>query len=148
VVEAAAVVVADATAAAAGVSRAHRLPSFALGSPKWPIAQVAQRKAGTVVQRNRYRQQRSGRPTARRAHSAVQAEPALPRTKSVPIVYGKAVVVLEDDDKNTFFFENGAWIPYGASIAECRRDCLVQALPQKVKLMTRYEIRRPVESAE
>jgi hypothetical protein len=68
--------------------------------------------------------------------------------KAVPVVYGKAVVVLEDGEKNTFLFENGAWIPYGHTIAECKRNCLVEALPQKVKNMTRYEIRRPVESAE
>lgn len=101
-----------------------------------------------MVQRNRYRQQRgSSRPSAR-SRDATPVEPAVVHTKAAPVVYDKAIVVLEDDAKNTFFFEQGAWVPYGASIAQCRRDCLVKELPQKVKSMTRYEIRRPVGGDE
>ena len=64
--------------------------------------------------------------------------------KKAPVVYGKPVVVLEDESKNTFEFQQGAWIPFAMSIAECRHECQVKELPQKVNRMTRYEIRRPI----
>jgi hypothetical protein len=58
-----------------------------------------------------------------------------------PKQYGKAFVLLEDTEKNTFEFAAGAWIPYGLTIAQCRKDCLVKELPQKVNGNTRYEVR-------
>ena len=64
--------------------------------------------------------------------------------RKAPVVYGKAVVVMEDEQKNTFVFKGGAWIPHEMSIADCRRECQVKELPQKVNRMTRYEIRFPV----
>ena len=51
---------------------------------------------------------------------------------------------MEDATKNTFEFKLGAWVPHIMSIAECRRECIVKELPQKVNGMTRYEIRSPV----
>jgi hypothetical protein len=51
---------------------------------------------------------------------------------------------MEDEQKNTFIYEGGAWVPHSASIAECRQTCQVKELPQKVNRMTRYEIRCPV----
>ena len=81
-------------------------------------------------------------PAARRSEA--------PRTAPVPFElkppkqYGKAFVLLEDTEKNTFEFASGAWIPYGLTIAQCRRDCLVKELPQKVNGNTRYEVRNPL----
>ena len=75
--------------------------------------------------------------------------PSVPRevpvyVKKAPTTYGKPYIVLEDADKNTFEYKSGTWIPHAMTIAECRRDCQVKELPQKVKGMTRYEIRCPV----
>ena len=68
--------------------------------------------------------------------------PPTPRPERQPKpVYGKPFVLLEDDRKNTFEFVGGAWVPYSRSIAECRLDCQVTALAQKVNNMTRYEVR-------
>lgn len=58
-------------------------------------------------------------------------------------VFGKAFIVLEDADKNTFFYQGGSWVPFSASIAECRQSCQVKELPQKLNRMTRYEVRLP-----
>jgi hypothetical protein len=52
--------------------------------------------------------------------------------------------VLEDEQKNTFVFSAGAWVPHSHTIAECRQECQVTALAQKVNNMTRYEVRAPV----
>lgn len=62
-----------------------------------------------------------------------------------PKVYGKPFVVLEAADKSTFIYEGGSWVPHSMTIAECRASCQVTELPQKVKQMTRYEVRAPVE---
>ncbi|REK06827.1 MAG: hypothetical protein DWQ37_22580 [Planctomycetota bacterium] len=63
-----------------------------------------------------------------------------------PIEYGDPVTLLEDRSKATFEFKSGTWVPFDMSIAECRRnDCEVKELPQKVKQMTRYEVRFPLE---
>jgi hypothetical protein len=64
--------------------------------------------------------------------------------KKIPVVYGKPFTLLEDEQKKTFEFKAGSWIPYLMSIAECRQTCQVNELPQKVNRMTRYEIRCPV----
>src|SRR5687767_583377 len=69
-----------------------------------------------------------------------------PRTfeKRAPVQYGKPFVLLEDVNKNTFEYKSGAWVPHSMSIAECRLECQVNELPQKVNSMTRYEVRLPV----
>jgi hypothetical protein len=59
-------------------------------------------------------------------------------------LYGKAFIVLEDAQKQTFVYKSGAWSAFSMSIAECRQDCQVKELPQKVNQMTRYEVRCPV----
>ncbi len=64
--------------------------------------------------------------------------------KKPPVIYARPITVLEDEAKNTFEFQQGAWVPFPMSIAESRRECLVKELPQKVNRMTRYEIRCPV----
>lgn len=77
------------------------------------------------------------------AGPAARPVPALP-PRTPPVVYGKAFVVLEDEGKNTFVYRAGAWVPYPHSITECRKDCLVSELPQKVNRCTRYEVRCPL----
>ena len=67
--------------------------------------------------------------------------------KKPPVQFGKPFVLLEDQDKNTFEYARGAWIPYAMTIAECRLDCQVTELPQKVNGKTRYEIRAPLPVA-
>src|SRR5262245_2682409 len=61
--------------------------------------------------------------------------------KPAPSVYGKAFIVLEDQQKNTFVFSGGAWTPHDATIAECRERGQVKELPQRLNKMTRYEVR-------
>src|SRR5438128_12072726 len=58
-------------------------------------------------------------------------------------VYGKAFIILEDQEKNTFIYKAGAWVPHTESIAQCRETCQVKQLPQSVNRMIRYEIRCP-----
>jgi hypothetical protein len=59
--------------------------------------------------------------------------------------YGEPFIVLEDESKQTFVYKSGDWVRYALSIAECREDGKVTELPQKMKRMTRYEIRLPVD---
>ena len=61
-----------------------------------------------------------------------------------PKQYGKPFVLLEDANLNTFEYVAGAWIPYGLTIAQCRHECLVKELPQKVNGKTRYEVRNEI----
>jgi hypothetical protein len=58
--------------------------------------------------------------------------------------YGRPFILMEDESLNTFHYVSGAWIPYEKKIAECRLDCQVKALPQKVNKMIRYEVRAPI----
>ena len=64
--------------------------------------------------------------------------------KRAPVVYGKAFVLLEDENKNTFVYKNGQWVPHETSVAVYRQECEVDELPQKVNRRTRYEVRCPV----
>ncbi|HZZ27614.1 MAG TPA: hypothetical protein VFE46_06360 [Pirellulales bacterium] len=66
-----------------------------------------------------------------------------------PTQYGKPFVLLEDSDLNTFEYAAGAWLPYGLSIAQCRKEnCSVKELPQKVNGRSRYEVRCPLAVGE
>ncbi len=96
-----------------------------------------------MSQRNR---RHNKRPKSRGgAQSAAATRPPLEVfEKKAPVVYGKPFVVLEDAQKNTFVFTSGKWIEHSATIAECRVDCQVKELPQKINGMTRYEISCPV----
>ncbi len=58
--------------------------------------------------------------------------------------YGLPFILMEDENLNTFHYLRGAWVPYQRRIAECRIDCQVKALPQKLNKMTRYEVRAPL----
>lgn len=71
-------------------------------------------------------------------------EPVARPTKLPPPVYGAAFIILEDAQKNTFEYVGGNWQPFGRSIADCRLDCQVTQLAQKVNNMTRYEVRAQV----
>jgi hypothetical protein len=51
--------------------------------------------------------------------------------------------VAEDEQKNTFVFQGGSWVPHTASIAECRQTCQVKELPQRLNKLIRYEVRCP-----
>src|SRR5688572_18473982 len=94
-----------------------------------------------MAQRNRFS---NNRQKNRSAHSPPPLRQPLVMEKKVPVEYGKAFIVMEDEQRNTFVFKGGAWVPYSMSIAECRQDCQVKELPQKVNRMTRFEIRSPV----
>jgi hypothetical protein len=78
--------------------------------------------------------------------SGLQKAPS-PGEIAPAVVYGDPFIVLEDEDKNTFIYEGGAWVPYSASIAECRKTCQVRELPQRVNRKIRYEIRCPSQGA-
>ncbi len=60
-----------------------------------------------------------------------------------PTVYSKPFIVAEDENKNTFIYKAGAWIPHTETIAECKLTCLVKELPQRLGKMIRYEVRAP-----
>jgi hypothetical protein len=80
-----------------------------------------------------------------RRENVIREAPA-PRVPRVPVQYGAPFIVLEDTDKNTFEYANGAWTPFAMSIAQCKKTCQVKELPQKVNNKTRYEIRVPVDT--
>jgi len=97
-----------------------------------------------MAQKHRFHQ-RAKRGNRRPSPAAPPVERRPVLEKKPPVVYGQPITVLEDEAKNTFEFQQGAWIPFSMSIAESRRECLVKELPQKVNRMTRYEIRYPVD---
>jgi hypothetical protein len=43
-------------------------------------------------------------------------------------------------------FNAGQWVQYQKSIAQCRQDCQVKELPQRINNMTRYEVCEPLAS--
>jgi hypothetical protein len=81
----------------------------------------------------------------------VAAAPA-PQTQApqrkVRVEYDRSFILLEDANKDTFEFKAGQWARHPMTIAECRKNCLVKELPQKVNGMTRYEIRQPLAADE
>lgn len=90
-------------------------------------------------QGNRQRKQ------SRASHAPPPLAPLEPAERQAPIEYGKPFTLLEDENKTTFEFKTGAWVPYAMTIAQCRmQNCQVKQLPQKVNRMTRYEVRVPV----
>src|SRR5687767_3567052 len=99
-----------------------------------------------MAQKHRFRNNQGRRPPG--PLSAIRgsglAQPPVPERR-VPVVYGKPFVLVEDEAKNTFIFKGGEWVPYGASIAECRTSCQVKKLNQAVNNRIRYEVRCPVE---
>src|SRR5262245_45833495 len=98
-----------------------------------------------MAQRRQFHQKKRKQSPRSTSQPSTTREAPVPFVRPAPVVYGKPFIVLEDADKNTFFFKAGAWIPYSASIAECRRTCKVKELAQRVNQMIRYEVRCPQE---
>ena len=98
-----------------------------------------------MAKKSRFTQRRQKRRSTT-PHSSAPREAPRSFEKKPPVQYGKPFVLLEDANKNTFEYKSGAWIPHAMSIAECRVECQVNELPQKVNSMTRYEIRYPVSA--
>jgi acetyl esterase/lipase len=63
------------------------------------------------------RQQASRPPSDTRRSSLASIIPSEP---VAPTVYGKAFIVAEDAQKNTFYFHGGAWVAYPESIAQIK----------------------------
>ena len=61
-----------------------------------------------------------------------------------PVDYGAPFIVMEDADKNTFSYNGSAWVQHRMTMAECRLQCQVKLLPQKVNGKLRYEVREPI----
>ncbi len=97
-----------------------------------------------MARNNRF-QPRGGKRKGRGGVAPPRPPAATAADRPPPTVYGDPFVVMEDESKGTFVYKSGAWIAHSMSIAECRESCQVTELPQKVKRMTRYEIRCPVE---
>ncbi len=96
-----------------------------------------------MAQKRRVFKKRNDKPRNDRP-SYARPEPAAPYVPKPVVTYGKPTMLLEDTLRNTFEFKGGTWIPFAMSIADCRRDCLVKELSQKVNQMTRYEVRFPI----
>jgi hypothetical protein len=96
-----------------------------------------------MAQRPRFNPKRQKKRSAAQQSSAPREAPRV-YEKKPPVQYGKPFVLLEDANKNTFEYKGGAWVPHAMSIAECRLECQVNELPQKVNSMTRYEVRLPI----
>jgi hypothetical protein len=108
--------------------------------PKYPIGE------STVAQRrqhgnNRKKNNNAYQPAALKTAAAAALE------RKPPVKYGKPFVVLEDVQKSTFVYQGGQWVRHEKTIAECRADCQVKELSQKINGMTRYEICSPVPTA-
>ncbi|MEX2174308.1 MAG: hypothetical protein WD872_08100 [Pirellulaceae bacterium] len=94
-----------------------------------------------MAQRRRFTQNK--RQAARLAPQTRTLHVAPAFVERQTVVYGKPFIVVEDAAKNTLYYKAGAWIPYSASIAECKQTCKVKELPQRLNGMIRYEVRCP-----
>jgi hypothetical protein len=97
-----------------------------------------------MTKKNRYGN-RPSKPQRRRDQPPpiARAAPQV-REKKPPAQYGRPFIVLEDGNKNTFKYQNGAWVPNETNIAQYRRDSQVKELSQQINSMTRYEVRSPL----
>ena len=98
-----------------------------------------------MAQKHRFNNKRQ-RPRGRT--DATPREAPLVLEKKPPVQYGKPFTLLEDENKNTFEYKAGQWVPHPLSIAEYRLSGRVSGLPQKVKEMTRYEVRCALPASE
>jgi hypothetical protein len=97
-------------------------------------------------QRGRHHSNKRQKPRAASQHApTVRAAPAVAEKKP-PVAYGKPFVLLEDGQKETFIYNGGQWTRHAKTIAECRLDCQVKELAQKINGMTRYEICSPLST--
>jgi len=94
-------------------------------------------------QRGRHHNKRQNPRTASTAFRA----PPLVMEKKVPVIYGKAIIVMENAKKETFVFAGGKWVAHVKTIAQCREDSQVKELNQKINGMTRYEVCSPLPVA-
>lgn len=99
-----------------------------------------------MARRPQHHGRRPARPAAR---NQPRLEPlaAMPAERKPPVTYGKPFILLEDARKIALIYQGGSWVQYSRTIAECRSDCRVKELPQKINGMTRYEICSPIDSA-
>ncbi len=97
---------------------------------------MAKRNPYTQQRKNKNRSGGGGRTTVERETPVYELKPV--------VTYGKPFIVMEDTDKNTFAYNGSAWVPYSLSMDQCRSECQVKVLPQKVNGKTRYEVRAPV----
>ena len=98
-----------------------------------------------MTKKRRYNSHTNTRRPPRPASApAVDAPEKKPYEKKPEQLYGPPFVLLEDESKNTFEYRRGAWVAHERTIAECKIDCQVTQLAQKVNRMTRYEVRRPL----
>ncbi len=67
--------------------------------------------------------------------------------RKAPVEYGKPFIVMEDPESNTFAYDGSAWVPFSMTMADCKAECQVKTLPQKVNGKTRYEVRLPINKA-
>ena len=98
-----------------------------------------------MAQKNRFNHKRQKPSTTTPRSTPTRPEPVV-YEKKAPVQYGQPFILMEDKEKNTFEYAAGAWVPHSMNIAECRQDCQVKELAQKVNGMTRYEIRYPLTS--
>ncbi len=96
-----------------------------------------------MAHQNRFNNHRK-RPAHGSRPATAERVPLTIAPRKPPTEYGKPFIVLEDAQKNTFEYRSGAWVPYAMSVAECRLECSVKELPQKINKMTRYEVRLPL----
>jgi hypothetical protein len=87
------------------------------------------------------------KPHAAAPASAAVRSPLPTIERKPPVRYGKPFILLEDAQKATFIYTGAQWVRHTQSIAECRLDCQVKELPQKINGMTRYEVCAPLPSA-
>jgi hypothetical protein len=96
-----------------------------------------------MAKKNQHGAKKAQKRLAREGRPAnVRETPVYERKEKVE--YGKPFIVMEDADKNTFAYDGSAWVPYSMSMADCRLQCQVKTLPQKVNGKTRYEVRAPL----
>jgi hypothetical protein len=95
-------------------------------------------------QRHHHHNKRS-KPRAASSPPAARA-PVATFERKPPVQYGKPFILLEDGEKATFVYTAGKWVRHTKSIAECRIDCQVNELAQKINGMTRYEVCPPLPS--
>jgi len=95
-------------------------------------------------QKNRHHNNKRQKPRVHTPQATTLKGPPAVVEKKPPVEYGKPFIVLEDDQKSTFIYKGGQWLRHTTTIAECRHDCQVKELPQKINGMTRYEVCSPL----
>jgi len=96
-----------------------------------------------MVKRNQYAGKKARNNPAGGGRLAIN-EPRPVYVLKEAVEYGDMFIVMEDAEKNTFSYNGAAWVAHSMSMAQCKAECLVKALPQKVGGKTRYEVRAPI----